>query len=86
MGAIISYRTRKYIYLLLGPLAGYASGASAFDVYVPWQMFLVALGAQAGLPSAVNGGDPALIDMSKVELGERRTNLGPVIIEDRFDK
>ena len=44
MGAIISYKTRNYIYLLLGPLAGYASGASGFDVYVPWQMFLVALG------------------------------------------
>lgn len=45
MGAIIAYRTRKWIYLLLGPLAGYVSGAPAFDVYVPWQMFLVALGA-----------------------------------------
>jgi Amt family ammonium transporter len=45
MGAIIAYRTRHYIYLLFGPLAGYVSGASAFDVYVPWQMFLVALGA-----------------------------------------
>lgn len=45
MGAIIAYKTRHYIYLLFGPLAGYVSGASAFDVYVPWQMFLVALGA-----------------------------------------
>ncbi|MEX2124447.1 MAG: hypothetical protein WD795_11190 [Woeseia sp.] len=45
MGTIIAYRTRKYIYLLLGPLAGYVSGAPAFDVYVPWEMFLVALGA-----------------------------------------
>ena len=45
MGAIIAYRTRKYIYLLLGPLAGYVAGASGFDVYVPWEMFLVALGA-----------------------------------------
>jgi ammonia channel protein AmtB len=45
MGAIIAYTTRKWIYLLLGPLAGYVSGAPAFDVYVPWQMFLVALGA-----------------------------------------
>lgn len=45
MGAIIAYATRKWIYLLLGPLAGYVAGASAFDVYVPWQMFLVALGA-----------------------------------------
>lgn len=45
MGAIIAYGTRKWIYLLLGPLAGYVCGAPAFDVYVPWQMFLVALGA-----------------------------------------
>ncbi len=44
-GLIIAYATRKYAYLLLGPLAGYVSGASGFDVYMPWQMFLVALGA-----------------------------------------
>ncbi|MCS3903858.1 ammonia channel protein AmtB [Methylohalomonas lacus] len=44
MGAIISYATGKNAYLLLGPLAGYVTGASGFDVYVPWQMFLVALG------------------------------------------
>ncbi|GAA4130654.1 ammonium transporter [Aminobacter aganoensis] len=44
-GAIISYRTKNYIYLLLGPLAGYVSGAPGFDVYLPWQMFLVSLGA-----------------------------------------
>ncbi|MAK66646.1 MULTISPECIES: ammonium transporter [unclassified Methylophaga] len=45
MGAILAYSTRKFSYLLLGPLAGYVAGASGFDVYVPWQMFLVALGA-----------------------------------------
>lgn len=45
MGAILAYSKRKYAYLLLGPLAGYVSGASGFDVYVPWQMFLVAFGA-----------------------------------------
>ncbi|CAG0956828.1 hypothetical protein MTYP_00506 [Methylophilaceae bacterium] len=45
MGAVIAYSTRKFSYLLLGPLAGYVSGASGFDVYVPWQMFLVSLGA-----------------------------------------
>lgn len=42
-GALIAYRTKKYIYVLLGPLAGYLSGAPAFDIYRPWQMFLVAL-------------------------------------------
>jgi ammonium transporter, Amt family len=44
-GAIIAYRTKKYIYTLLGPFAGYVSGSPAFDVYEPWQMFLVALAA-----------------------------------------
>jgi ammonium transporter, Amt family len=44
-GAIIAYRTKKYIYTLLGPFAGYVSGAPAFDVYEPWQMFVVALAA-----------------------------------------
>jgi len=44
-GTIIAYATRKYAYLLLGPLAGYVAGASGFDVYVPWQMFFVSLGA-----------------------------------------
>lgn len=45
MGAAIAYATGKYSYLLLGPLAGYVAGAAGFDVYLPWQMFLVALGA-----------------------------------------
>jgi ammonia channel protein AmtB len=44
-GAIIAYATGRYAYLLLGPLAGYVAGASGFDVYQPWQMFLVTLGA-----------------------------------------
>ncbi|MCL1629849.1 MULTISPECIES: ammonium transporter [Roseinatronobacter] len=44
-GLLIAYKTRSYAYTLLGPLAGYVAGASGFDVYLPWQMFLVALGA-----------------------------------------
>ena len=44
-GAVIAYRTKKYIYTLLGPFAGYVSGAPAFDVYEPWQMLLVAMAA-----------------------------------------
>lgn len=44
-GAAIAYAKRKYSYLLMGPLAGYVSGASGFDVYQPWQIFLVAAGA-----------------------------------------
>jgi ammonia channel protein AmtB len=44
-GAIIAYRTKKYIYTLLGPFAGYVSGSPAFDIYAPWEMLLVALAA-----------------------------------------
>lgn len=44
-GAIIAYATGRYAYLLLGPLAGYVAGASGLDVYMPWQTFLVGLGA-----------------------------------------
>ena len=45
MGAAIAYWKKSYIYLLLGPLGGYVAGAPGLDIYEPWQMFLVALGA-----------------------------------------
>ena len=45
MGALIAYRTKKYIHTLLGPFAGYVAGSPGFDIYEPWQMFLVALAA-----------------------------------------
>jgi ammonia channel protein AmtB len=32
-------------YFTMGPMAGYVAGASGMDVYVPWQIFLVAMGA-----------------------------------------
>jgi len=44
-GAILAYWKRKYSYLVLGPMAGYVSGAPGFDVYLPWQVFFVAMGA-----------------------------------------
>jgi Amt family ammonium transporter len=44
-GAVIAYRTRKYIYTLLGPFAGYVAGSPAFDIYAPWEMFLVSAAA-----------------------------------------
>ena len=44
-GAAIAYWKKSYIYLLLGPIGGYVACAPAFDVYKPWQTFLVALGA-----------------------------------------
>jgi ammonia channel protein AmtB len=44
-GAIIAYRTKKYIYTLLGPFAGYVAGSPAFDIYAPWEMFLVSAAA-----------------------------------------
>jgi ammonium transporter, Amt family len=42
-GAVIAYRTKNYIYTLLGPFAGYVSGAPGFDIYAPWEMLLVAM-------------------------------------------
>ncbi|MCT4556486.1 MAG: ammonium transporter [Pelagimonas sp.] len=42
-GLILAYRSGNYAYSLLGPLAGYAAGASGFDVYLPWQAFIVGL-------------------------------------------
>jgi ammonia channel protein AmtB len=44
MGGVIAYKTKKVIYALLGPLAGYFVAASSMDIYEPWQMFVVALG------------------------------------------
>jgi ammonium transporter, Amt family len=44
-GAIIAYRTKKYIYTLLGPFAGYVVGSPAFDIYAPWEQFLVSASA-----------------------------------------
>ena len=44
-GAIIAYRTKKYIYTLLGPFAGYVVGSPAFDIYAPWEMLLVSMSA-----------------------------------------
>jgi Amt family ammonium transporter len=44
-GAIIAYKKGKPDYFTMGPMAGYVSGAAGLDVYLPWQTFLVALGA-----------------------------------------
>jgi Amt family ammonium transporter len=44
-GAVIAYRTKKYIYTLLGPFAGYVAGSPAFDIYAPWEQFLVSAAA-----------------------------------------
>ena len=41
VGALIAYRTKKYIYTLLGPFAGYVAGSPAFDIYTPWEQVLV---------------------------------------------
>ncbi len=42
MGALLSYRTRNPLHVLLGPLAGYLTGTGGFDVLLPWQAFLLA--------------------------------------------
>lgn len=44
-GLILAYATHNYAYTLLGPLAGYIAGASGFDVYLPWQAFIIGLAA-----------------------------------------
>ncbi|UGS37205.1 hypothetical protein [Capillimicrobium parvum] len=41
-GAILAYRTRNVAMALLGPVAGYISCASSFDVFHPWETFIVA--------------------------------------------
>src|ERR687896_343971 len=43
--AVIAYRTKKYIYTLLGPFAGYVVGSPGFDIYAPWEQFLVSASA-----------------------------------------
>ena len=45
VGAVIAYRTKKYIYTLLGPFAGYVVGSPGFDIYAPWEQFLVSASA-----------------------------------------
>jgi ammonia channel protein AmtB len=42
---VIAYRTKKYIYTLLGPFAGYVVGSPGFDIYAPWEQFLVSASA-----------------------------------------
>jgi ammonia channel protein AmtB len=65
-GLIIAYATRKYAYLLLGPLAGYVAGASGVDVYLPWQMFFVSLGAPVVAMLVYEFTQKRLIDEHKV--------------------
>ncbi|MGE4482562.1 ammonium transporter [Acidocella sp.] len=42
-GGLISYRTRKPAYILLGPVAGYVACTALFDIALPWQAFIIAL-------------------------------------------
>jgi len=44
-GLLLAYKSSNYAYTLLGPLAGYVAGASGFDVYLPWQAFIIGLAA-----------------------------------------
>lgn len=44
-GLLLAYKSGNYAYTLLGPLAGYVAGASGFDVYLPWQAFVIGLAA-----------------------------------------
>jgi ammonia channel protein AmtB len=40
-GAILSYRTKNAVWVLLGPIAAYVAGGTLFDVADPWQTGLV---------------------------------------------
>lgn len=42
-GAVIGYRTKNPVHILLGPLSGYLIGVSGFDVVKPWEMLLLGL-------------------------------------------
>jgi ammonia channel protein AmtB len=42
-GAVLSYRTRNPIWVLLGPIAAYVAGGTLFDIAVPWKVLLVSL-------------------------------------------
>ena len=44
-GAIISYRTKNPIMVLIGAAAGYIGCGTSLDIGKPWQIFLVAFGA-----------------------------------------
>lgn len=44
-GMLIAYREKNSLFFMLGPIAGYVSGAAAFDVLMPWEMLLIALPA-----------------------------------------
>jgi ammonium transporter, Amt family len=42
-GAVIAYRKRNPVYVLLGPIAGYIVCTASFDIAAPWQCYLVSL-------------------------------------------
>lgn len=44
MGAILAYHYSNYCFLALGPFAGHLAGASGYDIYLPWQIFIVSAG------------------------------------------
>lgn len=44
-GFLIAYKEKNSLFAILGPIAGYVSGAAAFDVVTPWEMFLISLPA-----------------------------------------
>lgn len=43
-GALISYKTKNSIMILLGPVAGYISCGTSLDIALPWECFLIAAG------------------------------------------
>lgn len=44
-GALISYKTKNPIMILLGPVAGYIGCGTSLDIAKPWQILLISFGA-----------------------------------------
>jgi ammonia channel protein AmtB len=65
-GAVVAYRTRNIVMLLLGPVAGYIGCAGALDVYTPWQAALVAAGAVGAVHVGMKFMERIKVDEMKV--------------------
>ena len=44
-GAVISYRTKNSIMILLGPVAGYIGSGASLDIAKPWEILLISAGS-----------------------------------------
>jgi len=66
VGAILAYATRNPVHTLLGPISGYVTGTTGFDVLKPWQMLLVAMVGPLVVAAAYTWANRRGIDDTKV--------------------